>query len=129
MPTKTDDLTLNAAQEVALLALLGGASVTDAAVEAKVTRQTVSEWTHHHPGFMAALAAGRKAAHEAVQDRMRDLGTKALDVVERELDRDDASPDVALDVLKLLAKMSVPGGETDPRTLHDQFTMREMSRW
>ncbi len=45
-------------QAVDLLA--SGKTVTDTATAVEVTRQTVSEWLNHHPGFQAALHSRRQ---------------------------------------------------------------------
>ena len=55
MATKADTATISPAQEMAIAALIRGATVTDAATEAGVSRQTVSEWRNHDPEFIAAL--------------------------------------------------------------------------
>jgi hypothetical protein len=46
---------LTEAQRTALEALLDGATVTEAALVAGVTRQTVSEWKNHEPAFVEVL--------------------------------------------------------------------------
>jgi len=56
-PTNPDtpDWTLTPQQETAVDLLVSGKTVTDTAMAVEVTRQTVSEWLHHPPGFQADL--------------------------------------------------------------------------
>jgi len=61
---------LTPAQTVALSALLEGASISEAARRAKVTRQTVSAWRNHGPDFMRALAEGRAELRERLLDAL-----------------------------------------------------------
>src|SRR5215468_9438272 len=61
-PTNPDtpDWTLTPQQETAVDLLVSGKTVTDTATAVEVTRQTVSEWLNHHPGFQAALNRRRQ---------------------------------------------------------------------
>jgi DNA-binding NarL/FixJ family response regulator len=61
-PTNPDtlDWPLTPQQETAVDLLASGKMVTDTAMAIAVTRQTVSEWRHHHPGFQAALNSRRQ---------------------------------------------------------------------
>ena len=52
---------LTARQQTALTQLLMGATITEAAQAAGVTRQTVSEWCNHHGAFQAELSERRSA--------------------------------------------------------------------
>jgi len=51
----TPDWTLTPQQETTVDLLASGKAVTDSTKAVEVTRQTVSEWLNHHPGFQAAL--------------------------------------------------------------------------
>lgn len=130
MATKHDDSTLTGAQEVALRSILSSSSVTDAARQANVARQTVSTWLHHDPAFMAAVNAGRQDAHAALLDRLRDLGTQALNVIERRLDdADTAALGAALEIVKLMARLPAPTGETDALTIKESQDLLKMLRY
>ena len=59
--------------ELAIDALLGGASVTEAALAGGVARQTLSHWLHHNPIFQGALNRRRE---EVRTERM--IGLSAL---------------------------------------------------
>lgn len=126
MTTKPDTLDLSAAQERALAALLRGTTVTVAADEAGVTRQTVSGWRNGDPDFIAAYNRGRLELWEAEQARLSAIRTKALDVVDAALDGEDATS-LALDVLKLLARLSVePRGSTLPERVASDLALESM---
>jgi hypothetical protein len=73
--------TISATQALALGALLKGASVTKAANEAGVARETVSRWVHHDPAFSAELQNAR--AELALQTRcaLEALGMRAVGVL------------------------------------------------
>lgn len=72
-------------QQRALTALVSGETIADAAKAAKSSRETVSRWMHNDPDFIAALNDAREHAWSGQLDRLRTLGTKALDVVEDSL--------------------------------------------
>ena len=83
MATKADKATLSQTQEIAIAALIRGATVTEAATEAGVSRQTVSEWKHHDPEFIAALNRSRYEVWHQVEDRLRTLVASAGSPVPR----------------------------------------------
>ena len=87
--TKTDEnrQELTGAQLNAIAALLGGASITDAATAAGVQRQTVHEWLRQSQ-FVIVLNTGRAELWEAQQNALRALGDKANSVLETALDSD-----------------------------------------
>ncbi len=80
MATKTDNLTPQQAAAADLLAF--GATVTDASLTVEVSRQTVSEWLHHHPGFQAALHTRQRELWQGNAERLRSLVPKALETLE-----------------------------------------------
>jgi hypothetical protein len=82
----TPDWTLSPQQETAVALLASGKTITDAALAIDVTRQTVSEWLNHHPGFQAALNSRRQELWHGMTDTLRGLLPKALDVLARELE-------------------------------------------
>jgi hypothetical protein len=55
--------------------------VTNTAAAIEVTRQTVSQWLHHHPGFQAALNSSRQELWVGMTDTLRGLLSKALEVL------------------------------------------------
>ncbi len=82
MTTKTDTHKLTPQQSAAVDALAFGATVTDAAETVKVSRQTVSEWLHHHAAFQAALHARQRELWRGHVERLRSLVPKAMDALE-----------------------------------------------
>jgi len=90
-PTNSDGgkWTLTPKQRATLDLLAAGTSVTDAAEAMTVSRQTVSDWLHHHHGFQAALNRRRRELWTNVSDRLRALLPKALTVLEREIGQGD----------------------------------------
>ena len=80
---------LNPQQQTALKQLLMGASITEAAQAAGVTRQTVSEWCNHHHAFQAELSERRSSALRGVQQQLEEAALLAVDVLS-EIARDPA---------------------------------------
>ena len=118
-PTESDTLAgLTDAQALAVAALVGGSTDTEAAKAAGVTRQTVNTWRHTNPAFMAALAQARRAVWETSADRIRSLASRALDVVAEFLD-EDADARLRLSAAQTVLKAGGladlrPTEETDP---------------
>ena len=116
-PTNPDppDWTLTPQQETAVDLLASGKTVTDAAAAVEVTRQTVSEWLNHHPGFQAALNSRRQELWVGMTDALRGLLPKALEVLKCALEGETPLP-AAVHVLKacgLYGGIPVPQGPTD----------------
>ena len=80
--------TLNNRKEKAVLALLAGASVTEAAEQAGVRRQTVSEWCHHDPLFAEELDRRRAELWASIRGRFEQATAKAVDVLIELMDDD-----------------------------------------
>jgi transposase-like protein len=123
--TKTDEnrQELTGAQLNALAALLGGASITDAATAAGVQRQTVHEWLRQAQ-FVIVLNTGRAELWELQQNALRALGDKANAVLDTAMDSDDAGVALkaALGVARAIAALGPPHG---PKTAEDWV----MSNW
>jgi len=116
-PTNPDtpDWTLTPQQETAVDLLASGKTVTDTATAVEVTRQTVSEWLNHHPGFQAALNRRRQDLWAGMTDALRGLLPKALEVLKCELEGERPLP-AAVHVLKACGLYGVPAphGPTEP---------------
>jgi hypothetical protein len=110
----TPDWTLTPQQETAVDLLASGKTVTDTAQAIAVTRQTVSEWLNHHPGFQAALNRRRQELWVGMTDTLRGLLPKALEVLKSELEGETPLP-AAVHVLKAcgLYGMLPPRGPTE----------------
>ena len=115
-PTNPDtpDWTLAPQQETAVDLLASGKTVTDTAAAVEVTRQTVSEWLNHHPGFQAALNSRRQELWVGMTDALRGLLPKALEVLKCALEGETPLP-AAVHVLKAcgLYGMPAPQGPTE----------------
>ena len=100
-PTNPDtpDWTLTPQQETAVDLLASGKTLTDTAKALEVTRQTVSEWFNHHPGFQAALNSRRQELWIGMTHTLRGLLPKALEVLKYELEGEHPLP-AAVHVLK-----------------------------
>ena len=114
----TPDWTLTPQQETAVDLLVSGKTITDTATAVEVTRQTVSEWLHHHPGFQAALHSRRQELWAGMTDTLRGLLPKALEVLKSELEGETPLP-AAVHVLKAcgLYGLVSPTGATDPQKI------------
>jgi hypothetical protein len=110
----TPDWTLTPQQETAVDLLASGKTVTDTAAAVEVTRQTVSEWLNHHPGFQAALNSRRQELWVGMTNRLRGLLPKALEVLKCELEGEHPLP-AAVHVLKACGLYGVvsPLGPTE----------------
>lgn len=110
----TPDWTLSPQQGTAVDLLASGKTVTDTATAVEVTRQTVSEWLNHHPGFQAALNSRRQELWAGMTDALRGLLPKALEVLKCELEGEQPLP-AAMHVLKAcgLYGMLPPRGPTE----------------
>jgi hypothetical protein len=97
--------TLSDEQLTVLRALLDGASVTDAARVAGVSRQTASEWRNRNPSFIAVLNAGRLDVWNHVEDRLRRVTGMAVDLLEQEVAAGNVS--VARDILRSAGKLNL----------------------
>ncbi len=109
--TATTDLTAQKALAVDRLAL--GATITDAAQDAGVARQTVSGWYNHDSDFQAAVNARRQEIWTNSADRLRAMLPKALAILEGELDQGHVN--TAMAVLKAAGIYGAPAriGSTD----------------
>lgn len=80
---------LSTQQELALLALVSGATQGEAAERAGVARETVCRWLQDDSEFVAALNRARKDIWDASIDRLRLLALKSTEVLAKLLDSDD----------------------------------------
>jgi hypothetical protein len=80
---------LSTQQELALLALVGGATQGEAAERAGVARETVCRWLQDDSEFIAGLNCARKDIWDASVDRLRLLALKSTEVLAKLLESDD----------------------------------------
>jgi hypothetical protein len=120
MTTREHFERLSDAQLTVLRVLLEGGTVTDAAMAARVSRQTASEWKNRNPSFIAMLNAGRLDVWSHVEDRIRKLTGKAIAVLENEVELGNVS--VARDILRSAGKLELNKvGPTDPQLVRNEI--------
>jgi len=107
----TPDESLTPTQDLAIAALLAGKTIT-AAGEASVDRGTVHRWLKEDFAFQAALNRGQRELRCVAYGRLERLAEKAVDTLERALDKGDAK--AALGIVKglgILAPSSIGSGD------------------
>jgi hypothetical protein len=121
--------TISPAQLPALQALVSGGSITTAAKEAGVARETVSRWVHHDPVFFAELQNVR--AELALQTRcaLEALGIQAIGVLANAVQDQFVKPwrlRAACAVLKIVgANRAETMASTTAEEVHVRFQERE----
>lgn len=109
-------------RELALVALLGGASVEAAADAAGVSRSTTSKWLNRDPGFRADLANRRREVWGALHRRLERGATRAVERLAELVESED--PKVALGacgkLLELLNERDVLARRPLPTTREDE---------
>jgi len=83
-------------QERAIELLIAGKTDKETAEEIGVSRQTVNDWQRLDPSFMAEFNRRRKAIWESQAERLRNLVSKAITVVEKALDEGDVKVATAI---------------------------------
>jgi hypothetical protein len=73
--------TISPAQSAALRFLVSGGSVTNAALQAGVARETVSRWLHHDPVFIAEMHNARAELASQTRCALEALGMQAVGVL------------------------------------------------
>jgi hypothetical protein len=73
---------LSQAQYVAITALSGGCTITQAANDAGVSRETVSRWLNHDPAFQAELNRCRAVMLQELDDGLRAMTAQAMETLE-----------------------------------------------
>ena len=118
---------LAGAQQTAFGALRAGQSFAQAAEAAGVNRTTIYRWVQGDPRFQAAYNAWKQEMSESANSRLLKLAERAVDVVEKALEKGDAR--VAVQMLKHMAVMRKPqAGSTDVETLEFQMEHQERKR-
>ena len=120
---------ISPAQWLALQALVSGGSITKAAKEAGVARETVSRWVHHDPVFLAELQNVR--AELAIQTRcaLEALGMQAVGVLANAVQDQFVKPWRLKAACAVLKMVGADRAETMPATtaqeVHVRFQERE----
>lgn len=99
---KIDKPQLTGAQLAVIDALCSGATQGAAALAGNVDRHTVAKWQKSDPQFITEWNARRYELQSENAERLRRLGGRAIDIIERSLDSVDES--VALRAAGMLLK-------------------------
>ena len=120
---------LTPAQEAVIDALLAGKSQAEAAALAGVAAETVSRWKRDDALFVATWQNRRRQVWDAHAQRLRNLASKALDVVEQGIDAGDLR--AAALVLKSvnLSDLTAPDPETTPEGIKQARMMDALANW
>ena len=108
------DTGISTSQFRAIEMLLTGMPVTKIAQKLDIDRKTLYEW-RKNPVFQAEYNRRRMEASDAMDQRLRRLSEKAVDVVEKHLD--EGSLQAATVLLKLAATMPKPKLSTNPQLI------------
>jgi transposase len=118
---------LDEPQQAALTALRAGQSFALAAEMAGVHRATVFRWVKRDPYFAAAFNAWKSELQASAEVRLLKLTDKAVDVVEKALERGDEQ--VAMKMLRQLQVMRrTKVGATDGETMKVEMDLQEKRR-
>jgi hypothetical protein len=90
------DPELTPAQAQIVSALAQGRSVTQAALEAGLHRNTVHNWLRNEPRFKTAVAEAQRDYAAAFQDGLHELAARAVDALRSLLDDPNTPPSVRL---------------------------------
>lgn len=114
---------LSGRQLNAVEALVSGATDSEAAALANVSRQTVNAWKLHNPWFQAEVNRRRAELWGTSRDRLRSMLPAALDRIERELTDEGGDWRAALKLLDLVGLDGDYGtvGLTDASAIVDRL--------
>ena len=106
-------------QQRALQALLAGATDTEAAEVANVTRETVNRWRHRDANFVAAFNEARQDLAQDFHDGLRALLPDALAALRDGLAADNVNTRVrvAATLFRTLRDIGEPTGPTNPEAI------------
>ena len=132
-PTKNHeqpDYSLSEQQRTAIDLLVSGKNLQATADAIGVWRETVSGWTHHHPGFQASLNHRRQELWREMIDGLRALLPRAVEVLTAELEG-EGRLQAALHVLRCCGVshgIAAPSGPTNPEQIAAQQQLAEDAR-
>ena len=108
----------------ALSALLSGATVTQAALEAKVNRQTVSNWVNHDADFKKRYRESVERIRSFIELRIKTGAARAAETLLELLDSNEDRIKLAAAVRLLDFHRRLPQPETAKEPLN--MTLREL---
>jgi len=111
--------TITPRQQQALQVLLTGATDTEAAEIANVTRETVNRWRHRDANFIAALNEARQDLAQDFHDGLRALLPNAITALRDGLAADNINTRVrvAATLFRALRDIDEPTGPTNPEAI------------
>jgi hypothetical protein len=116
--------TISPAQSRALGVLVSGGSVTKAAQQAGVARETVSRWLHHDPVFIAEMHNARAELASQTRCALEALGMQAVGVLVSAVGNEFVKPWRLKAACAVLKMIGADRAETMRRT-----TAEEMQIW
>jgi hypothetical protein len=114
------------AKDKALTELVGGATITEAALSAGVQRQTVSGWFNHDEDFMGLYAAAVNKVRRNVEQRIGAGAGRAVEVLLELFDDEDSRIRLTAAVKILELHRRQPGPTTLPDSEVQSMTLREL---
>jgi hypothetical protein len=115
--------TISPAQSLALGALVSGGSITKAAKEAGVARETVSRWVHHDPVFIAEMQNARAELASQTRCALEALGTQAVGVLVSAVQNEFVKPWRLKAACAVLKMIGADRAETMPRTTAEEIQL------
>lgn len=115
--SKSEKYQLSPQQTQALDLLLAGRTITQAAEEVGITRETLSRWRNHDPAFQAAYNASLRSSWEACQSKLLEKRIHALDRLAELVDSDNDALALRACMALLRLKAGYPGGKTEPEEI------------
>jgi len=118
---------LSIVQENAIDLLIAGKSDREVSESVKVNRSTVNQWQNHNSLFVAELNRRRKSVWGSEENRLRSLVSKAVDVLEEDLESENQKlrQSSAIHILKsvgMYGKDLQPRGHTTPDTIESSWS-------
>jgi hypothetical protein len=115
---------LTAEQQAALLVLFSGKKMREAAVAARIHRNTLSRWLHSDPHFLAAYNAWRRELIDSTRAKLLHTAELATSALHRAIAKGDGRLALALlDRLGLASPAAASAGPTDPARALDEIVI------
>jgi hypothetical protein len=114
------------AKDKALTELVGGATITEAALSAGVQRQTVSGWFNRDDDFRASYAASVNKVRRTVEQRIGAGAGRAVEVLLELFDDEDSRIRLTAAVKILELHRRQPGPTDAPDSEVQSMTIKEL---
>ena len=115
-PSSSIPAALSVSQQTAIRELTAGASITDAANSAGVTRQTISRWIHQDPRFQAAYNAWQREMIDSARAQALAMTGKALATIDAAIEKGHVNAALAVARHTGVLDRARPG-PTDPNLI------------